>query len=288
MIYVLYNPYSNSGDNDKQINDVMERFSSVSVQLMSVAEVDDPVEFFKGQHPGDETILLGGDGTLNRMINALDGYVPENKLWLYKAGTGNDFINDVYGGNAPDGTLLQINDYIRDLPEVMIRGKKYRFINNCAFGIDGKVCRVGDELKAKFKRRINYTLLAARVLLTYKRSNAKITVDGVTYEFKDVWLAPTMNGRYFGGGMKVAPMQDRNSDNLTLVVFHSASLLRTFTIFPRIFGGSHVKFKQYFSSFQGKEISVEYDLPQDVQIDGEVIPDVLSYSVVKQPVLVNS
>ncbi len=288
MIYVLYNPYCNMGDNDKQINDVMEKYSSLPARLMSVVDVDDPIEFFKRQEPGDETILLGGDGTLNCMVNALDGYVPDNKLWLYKAGTGNDFINDVWGGNAPDGTLIQINDYIRDLPEVVIKGKKYRFVNNCAYGIDGKVCRVGDELRAKHKRKMNYTLLAVKILLTYKRSNAKVTVDGVTYEFKNVWLAPTMNGRFFGGGMKVAPMQDRNSDDLTLVIFHSANLLRTLTIFPRIFTGSHVKFKKYFASFHGKEISVEYDRPQDVQIDGEVIPDVLSYSAVKQPVLVHS
>ncbi len=288
MVYILYNPLSNAGDNDKQVAKAMEKYSSGPMKLMTVTEIKDKVAFFENQLPGDETVLLGGDGTLNRLVNDLDGYVPKNKLWLYKAGTGNDFMNDVFGGNVPDETFLQINKYIENLPRVTINDKTYRFVNNCSFGIDGKVCSVGEEQKARGKSKINYTMLAARLLMTYKPANVRAIVDGVEYKFKDVWLAPTMNGRYYGGGMKVAPMQDRDSDVLTLIIFHKANRWRTLTIFPRIFSGSHIKFKQYFIALRGREIAVEYDVPQDVQMDGEVLRGITSYSAVKEPVTVHS
>ena len=45
-----------------------------------------------------------------------------------------------------------------------------------------------------------------------------ITVDGIKYTYKKVWLAPTINGRFYGGGMMPAPGQDReNNENIYMV-----------------------------------------------------------------------
>ena len=282
MVYILYNPLSNAGDNDKQVAKAMEKYSAGPNKLVTVTEIKDKRAFFENQLPGDETVLLGGDGTLNRLVNDLDGYVPKNKLWLYKAGTGNDFMNDIFGHKVPDETFVQINKYIEELPRVTINDKTYRFLNNCSFGWDGKVCAIGEELKAKGKSKINYLTLAVRVVLGYKTNNARVWVDGVEYKYKNVWIATSMNGRYFGGGMKVAPMQERDSDLMTVVVLHNLSRWKILTILPKVFDGSHVKYKQYFVAIKGKEVEVEYDIPQDVQIDGEVIRGVTRYSAVKE------
>ncbi len=55
-----------------------------------------------------------------------------------------------------------------------------------------------------FYRSLLYgaTAIAIKGLLFhYRPTNAVITVDGVTHTYKKVWLVPTMNGRYYGGGM---------------------------------------------------------------------------------------
>ena len=36
-----------------------------------------------------------------------------------------------------------------------------------------------------------------------------MTVDGKTEKFRNVWLAPTMFGRFYGGGMIPTPEQNR-------------------------------------------------------------------------------
>ena len=106
--------------------------------------------------------------------------------------------------------------------------------------------------------------------------------DGVCKEYKKVWLAPTMKGKYYGGGMKVAPEQDRNNlDNLvTNVVMHKKGKLKTLMVFPTIFKGEHVKHKKMVDIRTGHHIIVEFDRPTALQIDGETIRNVLKYEVI--------
>ena len=137
-------------------------------------------------------------------------------------------------------------------------------------------------MKAKGKKSINYTTLAIKLLLTsYKPNGATVTVDGKTEKFERVWMAPVMNGLYYGGGMMPCPQQDRESDDISCCVIHSTNTLQTLIIFPSIFKGEHVKHESKVRAFKGKEIKVEFDKPQDVQIDGETIRGVTEISTVK-------
>lgn len=52
-------------------------------------------------------------------------------------------------------------------------------------------------------------------------------------EYKNAWLVPTMNGRYYGGGMMATPGQDRLNPEHTVsvMVFHGKGKLGTLMIF---------------------------------------------------------
>ena len=155
-----------------------------------------------------------------------------------------------------------------------------RFINGVGYGIDGYCCEEGDKLKAKQAKKVNYTNIAIKGLLGgFKRVNATVTVDGVRREFKGVWIAPTMNGRFYGGGMMPTPDQDRLSEDgrLSLLVLHGSGKLRTLMVFPSIFKGELVKEKKIAEVITGYDISVEFDRPAALQIDGETVTAVSSY-----------
>ena len=66
-----------------------------------------------------------------------------------------------------------------------------------------------------------------------------------------------------GGGMMVAPAQDRlNSERtLTNVVMHGSGKLKTLMVFPSIFKGEHISHKEMVSVNTGKEITVTFDRP---------------------------
>ena len=175
MKYYLYNSKSNNGIRP-EISD--------SIELIDAVGMDYPA-FLKGLNEEDEVVLIGGDGTLNRFIN--------------------DFDLSCFGKGA--GEEVKVNEYIKNLPTVRVNGLEQLFINNMGFGIDGYCCEVADKIKEKTpNKKINYTAIAIKGLLFFfKPCHATVEVDGKTFEYDSVWIAPTMKGRFYGGGMMMAP-----------------------------------------------------------------------------------
>ncbi len=277
MIYILYNPFAGIGASQELATAAAGRFEGQETSLKNLVDLD--LNAFAATLTADDTVVLaGGDGTLNHFINDTADITFPCPLLLYHAGTGNDFMNDV--ASEVKDHIVSLTPYLNNLPVVTVNGNKSFFINGVGFGIDGVACEVADELKAKGKEKINYTSITVKQLLfKYKCPNARVTVDGVTKEYKRVWLASTMKGRYYGGGMLVAPEQDRNSDLLTSVVFHGGMRLKVLLVFKGIFTGDHVKHTEMTEIRTGREISVEFDRPTALQIDGETVRNVTSYTV---------
>ena len=148
------------------------------------------------------------------------------------------------------------------------------------YGIDGDCCEVGDSLRGKSEKPINYTAIAIKGLLFhYKPTKATITVDGVEHTYEKVWLAPTMHGRFYGGGMIPTPSQKREDNTkLSVMVMYGKGKIKTLMVFPSIFKGEHVKHKDMVEVLSGRTIKVEFDKPTALQIDGETILGVTSYT----------
>lgn len=265
MKYYLQNPNANNG-NPLEIS---------GVKMIDASSIDYE-EFFSGLKEDDEVVLIGGDGTINYLINHVDPDSIKNNVYIYGSGTGNDFMNDI---GEETGKEILLNPYLKDLPVATVKGKKYRYLNNMSFGIDGYCCEEADRIKAKSpNKKINYTSIAIKGLLyAFKPCHAWIEVDGKKYEFDNVWLAPAMNGRYCGGGMMLAPGQDRFSDKLTVVVYCSKSKLKSLMNFPKIFEGTHVEMTDMVKIIEGKKVHVRFSRPCAVQIDGETILGVTEY-----------
>ncbi len=275
--YVLNNPVAGHGDHSKIVDEV-NGYLGLECEEVVIDDLSRYDSFISSIQPDDVIILAGGDGTLNRFINAVDIDNITNDIYYYAAGSGNDFLHDL-GKQAPCPPF-KINRYLKRLPTVTVHGKSYRFINGIGYGIDGYACEMGDIKKAKGKR-VNYTAIAIKGLLyDYKPRNAVVTVDGKEYRINKVWIAPTMYGRYYGGGMMPAPEQSREGDGrVTFVGFGGSNKLKTLTIFPSFFEGGHVKHTKYLTMVKGDEVTVTFDSPCALQIDGETVLDVTTYTV---------
>lgn len=276
--YILYNPYAGNGSAKIKADALCDKLEK-NAKVIDITTINNYKEFFENALHANITIC-GGDGTLNRFINDTSDIKYNNKIMFLPQGTGNDFLRDLdyFDENSP----LDITDKIKSLPICTVNGKDYRFINGIGYGIDGYCCEEGDNQKAQGKTDISYTAIAIKGLLFhYKTTNAKVTVDGNKHRFKKVWLAPTMFGRYYGGGMMPTPQQDRNSIDKTVsfFVFFNTSALKTLMIFPSLFKGEHLRHKECTKVLVGKKITVEFDSPRALQIDGETIPNVTSYTV---------
>lgn len=91
------------------------------------------------------------------------------------------------------------------------------------------------------------------LLFHYKPTSAVVTVDGKTHTHHHVWLAPTMNGRYYGGGMTPTPAQRRlNPDGtISTMVMYGKGKLKPLTVFPSIFKGAHIRHNEMVEVLTG-------------------------------------
>ncbi len=272
--YVIYNPLAGNGK-AKEDAQLLQVVLEEELEYYDMTRITNYAAFIGGIVQEDYLVIVGGDGTLNRFVNATDGLEITQEILYYPAGTGNDFAKDLGVGENP----RPITEYLKELPSVEVQGKRYRFINGVGFGIDGYCCQVGDALRKIPGKKVNYTGIAIKgLLMHFAPRNATVTVDGKEYTYKKVWIAPTMHGRFYGGGMIPTPKQDRSSGKLSVMLFHGAGRLRTLCVFPSIFKGEHIKHTKMVAVHTGKEITVEFDRPTPLQIDGETILGVTKYT----------
>ena len=279
MIYLLMNPKANNFKGEEDARQWKDE-NKVDCELVSLLDIKDMKAYLDGLKESDEVILSGGDGTLNRFANDVYGYEFRNPIYYVKSGSGNDFYrdNEKY---VKDGKIDLI-PFLKNLPLITVNGIQKRFLNGIGYGLDGETCRVGDLQRETSDKPVNYSSIAIKLLLGgYKLNKATVTVDGQTSRYENVWLASTMKGRFYGGGLMVAPDQDRfDKDGLVSVVtLYKKSRLGTLMRFPSLNKGEHVKKSDWVTVKRGKNVTVSFEEPCALQIDGEVVENVTTYTV---------
>lgn len=273
---VMFNPLADNSKGEENARKVAVFYPEDEVSYMNVLGMSYKDAF--SQADCENIIICGGDGTLNRLANEVDCDNTTKDIYYFGGGSGNDFLHDI-GGVKGEKPIL-INKYLKNLPTIVVNGMTRKFINGIGYGIDGYCCEEADKIKEKSTAPINYTAIAIKGLLfKYSPTNATIIVDGVEKSYKKVWLAPTMNGRYFGGGMMPTPNQDRLGDGtLSLMVMFGKGRLGTLMQFPKIFTGEHIKNEKMANVFVGRKITVKFDRAVALQIDGETVLNVTEYT----------
>lgn len=277
--YVLYNKLANNGAGEAAAKKAAESWKNKDQVLQNVLELKDYKAFLASLAPEDELLLCGGDGTLNHFANDVDGLELKNDVYFCPTGTGNDFWRDL--DKTPEDGPCKINEYLKHLPTVRVNGMTRKFINGVGYGIDGYCCEVADKLRETSDKPINYTGIAIKGLLFhYKPTTATVEVDGKKTVYEKAWLAPTMYGRFYGGGMMAAPDQKRlaKDPTVSVMVMQGAGRLPTLIAFPKIFKGEHVHNKMTHVH-TGKQVKVSFDRPVALQIDGETVLNVKEYTV---------
>ena len=283
MIEVLYNPGAGR-QAAVMLEKLKDRYAGVPMRMQDVTHMQEYAGLY-ALCQEDCIIVAGGDGTLTRFANDVDVSALACGVKYYPIGSGNDFAKDC--GHVRGCEPFDVKERLSHLPTFTANGVTRKFINGVGAGLDGYVCREGNAQHKRTGKAVNYTLVAIRSLLFgYKPVTAAVTVDGVRRAYEKVWFAAAMHGRYFGGGMMLTPDQHRDNESgtVTSLVYFGKGKLFTLYIFPTIFKGTHVKYKENIILRRGSSVEVTFDRPVDLQVDGEVIENVTGYTVCTAPV----
>jgi diacylglycerol kinase family enzyme len=271
MDILLFNPLSRNGNNPKFIDKITKQLNKLGhdVEHVNILDVEDVEAFVKSRHKDDRIILVGGDGTLNHIANRIYGLTYPQDLYMYQAGTGNDFIRSL----KTKEKVVFIKPYLEHLPKVSFNNESRYFINGVGLGLDGLVIHFVSHSKYK-KNKFNYFRHALEGFRKFKPVSGTFTIDGKSYEEKKIWFISALNAPFQGGGMKMAPQANREEKNLDLLVITKLSRFLLFLIFPTIYMGKHTIFKKYVKIYKGNDFEVHFDRPTYLQIDGESKADI--------------
>jgi YegS/Rv2252/BmrU family lipid kinase len=197
-------------------------------------------------------VAVGGDGTINEVVNGFfDGdksLAPSAAFGIVPAGTGGDFIKTL---GVPRDTFAAASNlksparaidvgrltYVTDDGATAVR----YFINIASFGIGGMIDRLVNQSSKAFGGKVSFAVATLKAGAKYKNATVRLTLDDGAVKEGKIYNVAVANGRYFGGGMKVAPdaaLDDGWFDVITLGDFGFADL-----IFRGldIYSGKHLK-----------------------------------------------
>lgn len=258
MYILFYNPISRSGNGEQSLNEVIELLDTDDYEAINVLEVEDFQTLVDSKSVDDVFVVIGGDGTISKFINLIP-IIPQ-KIMIYAGGTGNDFMRNF------EGDLIEYDDSV-DKPVVQT-DELTKVCNGFGTGIDTMVLKFYNE--AKTKSKLSYFYNTLKSFLLYKPITVEVSIDGEKKTFNKVYLVSVSNGKYFGGGMMIAPDAKVDDGMLDVVIVHDISRFNLFRIFPKIYSGKHIEYKKYVYYKQGKNIEITQKESRNFSTDGEL------------------
>lgn len=215
-------------------------------------------------------VAVGGDGTINEVAK---GLLRSGKgtLGIIPGGTGNDMIKSLDIPSDPMEALEVLNNGFKKDIDI---GKidDYSFFNISSIGFDGEVMLNHDKIRKIIKGKASYIIGIIYTLLSYKKKNIKIDIDGKILH-ENIILLAVGNGKYYGGGLKILPMAKIDDGYFHICIISGLSTLKTLFLFPSIFKGNHIKYKKYVKIYKCKSIEIKSEEYLYINIDGEISPE---------------
>lgn len=240
------------------IQNSTRKLSKSHAAFINACKLDLHIEFihFKTEYPNHASklaqqaketaeliLLIGGDGTINEVVNGLCATSGKNpKLFILPGGTGNDFYRNFKGSNLLALTPSQL--FIQKGVEVSIARlqtkecKRY-FINIADIGFGGSVVKELNALRNRFGSGFSYFIAIILTFLKYKNPKLSLSYNGITSTQKYFMIA-VCNGPVFGKGLIISPGTDPKAREFGLVILGDVSIFDYLRHLPKLWRGKRI------------------------------------------------
>ncbi len=285
--HIIFNPSSGAGKTELSRGRILQEIERLLDTSTSFVVTNRPLKAVTSAanaitHGCDLVIAVGGDGTINEVVNGLfSNGRPINsdcRLGIISSGTGNGFAQSV---GIPDSLNEQINVALFgssrpvDVGKVTFlnpegtTGTRY-FVNECQIGIGGAVVQRVQKKYKKLGGTIGFGAGTVETVFRYPNQFLALSVDGtntVADWFTGIVVA---NGAFTGGGMNLAPSASLDDGAFNLLMMRKMSVAARLSSFPKIYSGEHIHLKHYTYTTV-RALSIES--PENVLIaaDGELL-----------------
>ncbi len=224
-------------------------------------------------------LVGGGDGTASEIATGLlsAGRNEDVTLGFLPLGTGGDLLRTLGVPRALGGALAILRagrqreidagrlDYTDDAGQ---RAQTY-FANEASAGLAGLVAQLVTRATKSLGARGSFLLGTLRGLARYEPLAARVRVDGSLAHEGPLVLATASNGRYFGGGMFVAPHASLDDGLLHAVIIPGLRKPELLARLPSLYVGKHLS-APGVKELCGRVVEVDpLGAPHRFECDGE-------------------
>jgi YegS/Rv2252/BmrU family lipid kinase len=237
----------------------------------------------------DLIIAVGGDGTINEVVNGFfaeprpgvpaQPLRPGAALGVVPRGTGGDLRRtigldgDVRRSAARlKGERAPIDVGRVDFEDDQGRPASRYFVNVAEVGVGARVVDIANASSKVLGGKLTFMMASMRALIGWRDLEIRASFDGGAFEDFSVTTFAIANGRFFGGGMMVAPGA-RLDDGLFHVTIWSGFSLADFIVKSgRMYDGSHIHFKGTTTrTARTVRLEPRGTEPVGIEVDGERI-----------------
>jgi diacylglycerol kinase (ATP) len=215
-------------------------------------------------------VAVGGDGTINEVVNGLaraEG-VAGPALGAVVTGRGRDACRNLGLATEPRVALERALAGAERRVDLGVArwadGRERYFLGAAGVGFDAVVARRAGEWR--WRGTIPYLAAVLETVGRYRPVDAAIEADGRVVWSGRLTMAVVANGAHYGGGMRIAPGADPTDGALDLVVLGAIGRLELLAWLPAVYRGAHVR-NPRVALRRERAVTVRADLP--VHADGE-------------------
>ena len=215
-------------------------------------------------------VTFGGDGTISESAGGILESGMPTELGILPHGTGGDLVRSL----ALPKRLADAARALRrgrtvdiDVGRVVFEdGREKTFVNSASFGLSAEVAR-----RVGRREGGGYVAEMLRAASAYRHPEIELTVDSGPRRRVRITTVSLHNGRFFGGGMKMAPEARLTDGLLDLVVVRKLSLSKLVRQSPLLYLGAHLGLPEVehgrVSVVEARPVNPDVEVL--VEIDGE-------------------
>jgi diacylglycerol kinase (ATP) len=220
-------------------------------------------------------VAVGGDGTLNEVVNGIAGRDVE--LATIPLGTGMDFVR-TYGvpTKFDDAVRVAVAGATRTIDAGRVHYRTWGgeeadrwFANVGSVGMSGAVAQRANGMSKAFGGKATFFYALTRVFLEWENTEVTVTLDDGEHRGRmhDVVVA---NGVWHGGGMKLAPDAAPDDGLFDVVLIGDIGKVDFLTTAPKIYKGRHVAHPKV-EVLRSRRVEVDAAEPLPIEVEGEQI-----------------
>lgn len=234
------------------------------------------------QNGYDLIVAVGGDGTLNEVLNGFfengNALFPKAALAYIPNGTGADFSRtlgfhsrtmDQHIERLVSGEVAHLD--CGEVRFVNAAGEETNrlFINESSLGFSATTADAVNKASKHFRGKLPFLIGVVRCLSTLKNPCLRISVDGKLVHEEPTLLVAVSNGKYFGGGMMIAPDAEITDGLLDIIIISRMSRLTLLRKIKLIYSGQHLD-EPEVTSLRGKSVHISaFGEEVLLEMDGE-------------------